>query len=162
MSQQFAHFLIGVHRARDWHSPCAIFPLNFRYREWHRAETLGSNGGFAQQWEAYDHMDQDEGAPLEIIRRKERELAQRLRDAELRVREKLAAARARAAEIKNEAERCGQVEAEEFFREGIARVEKAAAAIGEAASRDAEQLMRIGEKQMDRAAQIVVDFIFPK
>jgi len=107
-------------------------------------------------------MDQNDEPPLKIIRDKERELAQRLRDAELTARETLAAARARAAEIKNEAERSGQVEAEEFFREGITRVEKAAAAIGEAASRDAEQLLRIGEKQLDRAAQIVVGFIFPK
>ena len=107
-------------------------------------------------------MDQNDEAPLKIIRDKERELAQRLRDAELTAREKLAAARARAAEIKNAAERSGQVEAEEFFREGITRVEKAAAAIGKAASRDAEQLLRIGEKRLDRAAQIVVDFIFPK
>ena len=30
-------------------------------------------------------MDQDDEAPLEMIRRKERELAQRLRDAELKV-----------------------------------------------------------------------------
>lgn len=108
-------------------------------------------------------MDEsNDKTPLELIRRKERELAQRLKDAENRAKEKLAAARERAAEIQREAESAGQREAAQFFDDQMTRLQKAAAAIGEAANRDAEHLSDMGSKHLDRAAQIIIDFVLPK
>ena len=101
-------------------------------------------------------------APLELIRRKERELVERLKDAEISAKEKLAAARARAAEIRQAAEITGQREAEQFFLDEMTRAQEAAAAIHDAGTREADELTRRGEKHLDRAVQIVIDFIFPK
>ena len=108
-------------------------------------------------------MDENNtNAPLEIIRRKERELAERLKDAEKRAGERLVAAPARATEIRREAESAGQREAEQFFHDETTRAKETAAAINDASTREAEQLTRRGERRLDRAAQTVIDFIFPK
>jgi vacuolar-type H+-ATPase subunit H len=106
--------------------------------------------------------ENNDNAPLEIIRRKERELAERLKDAEHRAKESIAAARARAAAIRQEAEITGQCEAEQLYHHQISRAQEAAAAINDAGRREAEQLTRRGEKHLDRAEQIVINFIFPK
>jgi vacuolar-type H+-ATPase subunit H len=106
--------------------------------------------------------ESNDNSPLDAIRSKERQLAERLKDAEKRAKEKLAAARARATEIVREAESAAQREAEQFFHDEMMRAKETAAAINDAGIREAEQLTRMGEKQLDRAAQIVIDFIFPK
>ena len=106
--------------------------------------------------------ENNNNAPLEIIRRKERELAERLKDAEQRAKESIAAARARAAAIRQEAEITGQREAEQLYHHQISGAQEAAAVINDAGRREAEQLTRRGEKHLDRAEQIVIDFIFPK
>jgi vacuolar-type H+-ATPase subunit H len=101
-------------------------------------------------------------APLDLIRSKERELVELIKDAENRAKEKLAAAQARAKAIRHEAEITGPREAEQFFHDEMTRAQQAAAAINDAGRREAEQLTRRGEKHLDRAEQIVIDFIFPK
>ena len=106
--------------------------------------------------------DNNANAPLDLIRRKERELAERLKHAENRAGEKVAEVRGRAAEIRKEAESAGQREAEGFFHDGITRAKDAAAAIRAAAERDVAQLECLASKHLDRAAQIVIDFVFPK
>jgi len=100
-------------------------------------------------------------APLDLIRSKERELAGRLKDAENQAKEKVAAARRRAAAIQQEAEIAGQGEAEQLYQHQISRAREATAAINDAGRREAEQLTRRGEKHLDRAVQIVIDSIFP-
>lgn len=100
-------------------------------------------------------------ALLDLIRIKERELAGRLKGAENQAKEKVAAARMRAAAIRQEAEIAGQGEAEQLYQHQISRAQEAAAAINDTGRREAEQLTRRGEKHLDRAVQIVIDFIFP-
>jgi vacuolar-type H+-ATPase subunit H len=112
-------------------------------------------------------MDENMGennanTPLDLIRSKEREMVQLIKDAENRAKEKLAAAQARAKAIRQEAEIIGQREAEQFFHDEMTRAQQAVAAINDAGRREAEQLTRLGEKHLDRAEQIVIDFIFPK
>lgn len=108
------------------------------------------------------NMDQNNAnAPLDLIRSKERELVQLIKDAENRAKEKLAAAEARAKAIRQEAEITGQREAEQFFHDEMTRAQQAAAVINNASSCEAEQLTRRGEKHLDRAVEIVIEFIFP-
>ena len=106
--------------------------------------------------------DNNANAPLDLIRRKERELAERLKDAENSAKEKLAAARARAVAIRQEAEITGQREAEEFFHDEMTRAQEARAAIDDASTLEAEQLTHRGAKHLDRAVRTIIDFIFPK
>lgn len=108
-------------------------------------------------------MDESkDNTPLELIRRKERELAQKLKEAEDKAYEKLAAARARATEIRREAESAGQREAEQIFYNEMTRAKEAAAALNDASTREAEELTLIGERHLERAVQIVIDYVFPK
>ncbi|HWP57644.1 MAG TPA: V-type ATPase subunit subunit G family protein [Candidatus Acidoferrales bacterium] len=107
-------------------------------------------------------MDENNGGALDLIRRKERELAERLKDAERRAKEKLALAEARAAEIRQEAESAGRREAEQFFLNEVARAREAAAVIRDTARHECEQLAGRGERCLDRAVQIVIESIFPK
>ena len=107
-------------------------------------------------------MDENNGdAPLDLIRSKERELVQLIKDAENRAKEKLAASEVRAEAIRQDADITGQREAEQFFHDEITRAQQAAAAIDDASTREAEQLTGRGEKHLDRAVQIVIDSIFP-
>jgi vacuolar-type H+-ATPase subunit H len=107
-------------------------------------------------------IDENNNVALEVIRRKERELAEQLKDAESRAKEKLAAARVRAAEIRQEAESEGHREAEEFIHDEMTRAQQAAAVINDASTREVEQLNRRGAQQLDRAVQTVIDFISPE
>jgi vacuolar-type H+-ATPase subunit H len=109
-----------------------------------------------------DMGENNANAPLDLIRSKERKLAQLIKDAENRAKEKLAAARARAKAIRQEAEITGQREAEQFFHDEMTGAQQAAAVINDASTGEAEQVTRRGEKHLDRAGQIVIDFIFPK
>lgn len=128
-----------------------------------RADEEGDGAaGDGEQQDLARCMDENnDNAPLDRIRRKERELAKRLKEAENRAKEKLAVARVRAAEIRREADIGGQREAEQFFHDEMTRAQQAAAVINDASTREAEQLTGRGEKQLDRALQIVTDFIFP-
>src|SRR5574341_823796 len=110
-----------------------------------------------------ENMDENNAnAPLDLIRSKERQLVELIKDAENRAKEKLAAARARAAAIRQEAEITGQREAAQLYQHQISRAQEITVAIYNAGRREAEQLTRCGEKHLDRAVQIVIDFIFPK
>lgn len=106
--------------------------------------------------------ENDADKPLETIRSKERQLALRLKDAEERAKEKLAAAQARAAAIRQAAETTGQREAEQFFLDEMTRAAEATALVAKEAGREAEQLTQRGERCLERAVQIAIDFILPK
>ena len=126
-----------------------------------RSKNLRSGDGSKRDLQQTMSADND-NAPLDLIRRKERELAELLKDAENRAKEKLAAARARAVEIRQEAEITGQREAEQFFHDEMTRAQEARAAIDDASTREAEQLTHRGARHLNRAVRTVIDFIFPK
>lgn len=101
-------------------------------------------------------------SPLELIHQKERELAQRLREARNTAEQKLAGARSRGAEIRKNAESEGRREGEEFFRQEMMRVEKAAEEIQAAGKSAAERLRRLGSERLDRAIEVVIESLFPE
>ncbi len=107
-------------------------------------------------------MDENSAnASLELIRRKEFELADRIRDAELKAKEKLAAAKTRASEIRKQAESVAKIETERFYKAEMERAQVGAAELSELAKREADELTRRGAQQLERAVGIVIDFIFP-
>lgn len=100
-------------------------------------------------------------SPLDLIRQKERELAQRLREAEKSADQELGRARERAAEIQRSAESDGERVAEEFFRREMIGVEKAAAQIQAEGRMAAEGIRRLGSERMSCAVELIIDSLFP-
>ena len=100
-------------------------------------------------------------SPLNSIRRKERELAQRIRTAMSEAEAKVAGARRRAALIREEAEREGLREAEEFFQRRRAEAEAEANRIRAGGQKEAERIRRTGPEQVERAVQAIIEFVLP-
>ena len=106
--------------------------------------------------------DDNDNPLLDVIRRKERQLGELLELAEKQAKDKVAAARQRAITIRQEAEIIGQREAEQFYQDQINLAQAAAAQINAKTTREAEDLARRGDQQLERAVQMVIEFILPK
>ena len=102
-----------------------------------------------------------DSSPLNLIRQKERELAQRIRTAMSEAEAKVAGARRRATLIREEAEREGLREAEEFFQRRRAEAEAEANRIRAGGQKEAERIRRTGPEQVERAVQAIIEFVLP-
>jgi len=100
-------------------------------------------------------------SPLDLIRQKERELAQRLREAGEKAEQELARARQQAAEIRKRAESGGLREAEQVFQQELKQVVAQAAKIEAAGNEKAERVRQLGCKLRERAARIILERVIP-
>lgn len=102
-----------------------------------------------------------DSSPLNLIRRKERELAQRIRTATSEADAKVARARQHAALIREAAEREGLREAEECFQRGRAEAVAEADRIRAGGQKEAERIRHAGLEQVERAVQAIIEFVLP-
>jgi V/A-type H+-transporting ATPase subunit G/H len=101
-------------------------------------------------------------SPLAVIHEKEHELAEAIRLARERAQARLAEARARANALKEQAEREGMQQAEQFYQDGIARARAQAEAQRAAGQAAANQLRENGTVRLDEAVEYIVRFVLPK
>ena len=100
--------------------------------------------------------------PLVAIRDQERALAQAMRAAQARAAAQIAAARARADALKQQAECDGMHDADALYQGGLARACTQAAAIEKQGQLDADALAQTGHAQIARAVEYIVEFVLPR
>ncbi len=98
-------------------------------------------------------------SPLVVIKEKEDEVAARIQLAQALANARVAEARARAAALRDEAERDGLRDAEEFRRQSIATALEEVATIAAAGREEATRLRRHGAVHVPSAARRIVEFI---
>jgi hypothetical protein len=97
-----------------------------------------------------------------LIRKKEQEIAQQIRAARREAETMTAKAREHAAALKDAAQREGQLEAEAYYRQEIAKAEQLAAHLKAMGQEQARLLLEAGRAGLGRAAQAVIELVLPK
>ncbi len=100
-------------------------------------------------------------SPLIAIRDKERALAQAIESAQEAANAKLAAARARSEELRQQAEREGQAAADAWYQEGLKQAQAEAAVLVKQGEADAVEQRQAGLARMDVAVNRIVSFVLP-
>ncbi len=101
-------------------------------------------------------------SPLAVIRDKERALAQEIRAAEEHANATLAAARARADTLKQQAETEGMREADALYQNGLTHAKEQAAAISAEGEAHARALHTSGLARIGQAVDHIVQFVLPR
>jgi len=101
-------------------------------------------------------------SPLNLIREKEQELARQIHAARREAEATIAQAHQRATAVKDAAERDGLREAEEYYRQEIAKTEQVAARIKSAGQEEARRLHQAGRAGLRRAVEAIIEFVVPK
>lgn len=100
-------------------------------------------------------------SPLAVIRDKERALGLEIRAAEEHANATLAAARARADTLKQQAEAEGMREADALYQRGLAHAQEQAAAISAEGETRAKTLQTSGLARIGQAVDYIVQFVLP-
>ncbi len=101
-------------------------------------------------------------SPLAAIRSKERALAEQIEAAQTSAHATVSDALARAAAIKQQAEREGLADAEALYQDGLARAKEEAAALVRDGEAEARQERQAGLSHMDAAVNYIVSFVLPR
>ncbi len=100
-------------------------------------------------------------SPLVAIRNKELALTEEIQSAQEKANAKVAAARARSEELRQQAEREGQAAADALYREGQKQAEAEADALVKQGEADAIQQRQTGLARMNVAVNYIVTFVLP-
>lgn len=100
-------------------------------------------------------------SPLVAIRNKERALEQEIRKAAEKAEAQVAQARARADEIKQQAEREGLREAESIYQQGLAHAREQALVISQEGEAQAAKLGEAGRGRIGKAVDHILEFVLP-
>lgn len=100
-------------------------------------------------------------SPLQVIRRKEQEIARQIKAARDEAAVRIENAKAEAAALRAEADRAGASEAESMLEDAIREAEMEAEAIRHAAENDATHLWERGAPVVPQAAELIVARVVP-
>ncbi len=107
-------------------------------------------------------LEGNDGSPLSLIRKKEQELAQQIQAARREAEAMISQARQRAGSMIEAAERMGLQEAEEHYRQEIAKIERVASRAMTTGKEEAALLLKAGPQKMAGAVKAIIEFILPK
>ena len=99
--------------------------------------------------------------PLTVIREKERELAQRIHQAQHAAAATLAQAQQRAAVLTDIAERDGWRAAQTYYEHEMTQIEQVAARLQATGHGEACRLRQVGRSRLDHAVQTIIAFVLP-
>ena len=100
-------------------------------------------------------------SPITLIGKKEQELAKQIQAARREAEATISRARQRASSIREENERAGLREAEEYYRREIAAVEQLGSRIGASGREKAGMMREVGPQRLARALQAIMEFVLP-
>lgn len=103
----------------------------------------------------------DSSSPLVAIRDKERALTQQFRAVQEQADARVAQARVRADEIKQQAEREGLSEAEALYQQGLARAREQSQVLAAEGEAQAAKLREAGITRISKAVDHILQFVLP-